>query len=120
MKKEDIKPAIHREYALDDRDDKAMYDDMLNECNDVIKIGYLTFDASRIVEVLDPIAYRCGFNDYVDSLDDRWECPECGKIHDEEDKARNCCQEEDDEQKQQIKTLKQELKNVPILRSPIH
>jgi DNA repair exonuclease SbcCD ATPase subunit len=32
-------------------------------------IGYLTFEASHVLRELDPVAYNCGFSDYIDSLD---------------------------------------------------
>ena len=32
-----------------------------------INVG-VTFNASRVLRELDPIAFRCGFNDYMDSL----------------------------------------------------
>jgi hypothetical protein len=44
-----------------------MYDEMLDECNDEIKIGYITFSPSRVLSELDPIAYSCGFSDWLDS-----------------------------------------------------
>ncbi len=51
-----------------------MYDDMLNECTPIIKIGYLEFEASRVLERLDPIAYNCGLSDYYDSICDEFYC----------------------------------------------
>ena len=84
-----------REYSLDNAADKAAYDDMLNECAGEVRIGSLVFDPARIVEELDPIAYRCGFNDWADGGPDRWECPICGEIHDNEDAAKFCCQDEE-------------------------
>lgn len=45
------------------------YDDMLNECHDEIMIGNLTFDPSDVVFNCDPIAYRCGLIDYIDSIE---------------------------------------------------
>lgn len=45
----------------------AMYDDMLDECNPEIKIGYITLSPSRVLEECDPIAYHCGFSDWIDS-----------------------------------------------------
>lgn len=50
------------------------YDDMINETTDTIKIGYIEFEASRVLEELDPIAYRCGLNDYYDSICDEYIC----------------------------------------------
>ena len=50
------------------------YDDMINETTDTIKIGYIEFEPSRVLEELDPIAYRCGLNDYYDSICDEYIC----------------------------------------------
>ena len=44
------------------------YKECIDEQGPVIVAG-MKFTASRILEELDPIAYRCGLNDYVDSLD---------------------------------------------------
>ena len=35
-----------------------MYNDMINECTPIIKIGYIEFEASRILEELDSIEYN--------------------------------------------------------------
>lgn len=44
------------------------YDELLNECHPVVKIGSLTFDPAEIVKTLDPIAYDIGLGEYYDSL----------------------------------------------------
>lgn len=44
-----------------------MYNELLDECGDV-NIGGLTYEASRVLQSVDPIAYRCGYNDYCDSI----------------------------------------------------
>jgi hypothetical protein len=51
----------------DKHDDK--YDEWLDEIYGEIMIGNISFLPSRILKELDPIAYRCGFSDYIDSLD---------------------------------------------------
>ncbi|EOK9195622.1 hypothetical protein PST17_RS13950 [Escherichia coli] len=51
----------------DKYDDK--YDEWLDEIYGEIMIGNISFLPSRILKELDPIAYRCGFSDYIDSLD---------------------------------------------------
>ena len=51
----------------DKYDDK--YDEWLDEIYGEIMIGCISFLPSHILKELDPIAYRCGFSDYVDSLD---------------------------------------------------
>jgi hypothetical protein len=45
-----------------------MYDDMIDEVSGEVKIGSLTYIASEVLRRIDPIAYDCGFNDYLDSL----------------------------------------------------
>jgi hypothetical protein len=47
---------------------RDMYDEMLNDIYDVTVIGGSKFYPSQILREMDPIAYQCGFNDYVDSL----------------------------------------------------
>ena len=45
-----------------------MYDEMLDECYDMSEVGgpFSHLLASRVLEQCDPIAYRCGFNDWLD------------------------------------------------------
>jgi hypothetical protein len=86
------------EYSLDNKEDKEKYDDMLNECTGEIKIGCLTFDASRIVEELDPTAYQCGFNDHVDGEPERWKCPICEDVFEDQDEAKWHCQEQPEDE----------------------
>jgi len=42
------------------------YDEILDEVYDEVKLGSLTFYASRIIKELDPIAYNCGIEDEFD------------------------------------------------------
>lgn len=42
------------------------YRDFIDEFNEV-KIMGMSYCASRVLEELDPTAYRCGFNDWLDS-----------------------------------------------------
>ncbi len=44
------------------------YDEMLDDCYEEIKIGNLSYFVSQVLRSVDPIAYKCGFNDYVDSI----------------------------------------------------
>ena len=46
---------------------EVMYEDMIDEVYGLINVG-VTFYASRVLKECDPIAFRCGFNDYMDSL----------------------------------------------------
>lgn len=45
-----------------------MYDEMLDECFDFAEVGgpFSHMLASRVLVQCDPIAYRCGFNDWLD------------------------------------------------------
>ena len=52
---------------LEPADVEQLFRDSLDEEGDV-QVGCLTFQRSRIVEELDPVAFRCGVNDYVDAL----------------------------------------------------
>lgn len=56
--KEDLKPI----------DLEELYRDMIDECEPVVKVCGLSFTPSRIIEELDPTAFRCGVSDYADSL----------------------------------------------------
>ena len=42
---------------------------MLNECNPMVKVGFLEFDPAYALKELDPIAYDVGFSDYVSDLE---------------------------------------------------
>lgn len=54
------------EPCVDDYEDQ--YCDSIDEMGDVV-IGSLTYQASRVLKEIDPIAYSCGLNDFVDSLE---------------------------------------------------
>jgi hypothetical protein len=53
---------------LSEEEAKANYDALLDECYPIVSIGYSEFYPSTVLKECDPIAYRCGFADYVDSL----------------------------------------------------
>jgi hypothetical protein len=42
------------------------FDEMLNESNEVIKIGTLEYLPSQVLKAVDPIAYRIGKYDFAD------------------------------------------------------
>ena len=42
------------------------FDDYLDELGDV-SLGTLTYPTSRVLLAVDPIAYRCEFNDWADA-----------------------------------------------------
>lgn len=51
-------------------DREALFDAMLDECYDLIAVGgpFAFLTPSRVLKECDPTAYRCGVNDYIDSL----------------------------------------------------
>ena len=46
---------------------EGTYDDYLDESNEDVCIGDLTFSPSTVLERCDPVAYRCGLSDYQSS-----------------------------------------------------
>lgn len=62
------------EYITDNMDDDY-YDEMLDECYEETEIAGYTYQTSYALKELDPVAYRCGKNDYFSSLssDIDWE-----------------------------------------------
>jgi predicted nucleic acid-binding Zn-ribbon protein len=54
---------------LDPDDYEDQFDDSLDDSIPEIEIGCLTYSPSHVLKNVDPTAYRCGLNDFVDSLD---------------------------------------------------
>lgn len=48
-------------------DTEEMFEEFLNECYPEIDIIGLKYQAGSALKVLDPVAFRCGHNDFVDS-----------------------------------------------------
>ena len=69
-KEAEIKDLESKRDSLElDPDDYAQeFRDFLDE-EGTVKIGSLEFYPSQIVEELDPTSFRCGLNDYLDSID---------------------------------------------------
>ena len=65
---------------LSDRELHELYDQMLDDCYEPVKIAGCEYGVSTALKNVDPIAYRCGFNDWLDS-----ECQE-GVIVEENNK----------------------------------
>jgi len=56
-----------RHYSEQDMADQ--FDGMLDDCYGTVSVAGMEYDTARALKELDPIAYRCGLLDYVDSLD---------------------------------------------------
>ena len=68
------------ETFLTHRDIEDMYNDMLDECYPDLMIAGFAYCTSRALKDCDPIAYDCGFGDYISSLlSDGWEEIEIAK-----------------------------------------
>lgn len=53
--------------ALDDSDLESRYDEMLDEVYPEVELPVGSWAMSDLLQRLDPIQYRCGFNDWLDS-----------------------------------------------------
>lgn len=58
-------------FELDPDDYEDQYRDAIEEFSGPVRIGTLEYSAAHVLEEVDPTAYRCGLNDFVDSLDIR-------------------------------------------------
>ncbi len=81
---------------------EGAYDDYLDDGCEPYHFGYLTFYPSQILSQCDPIAYRCGYTDYLDTeLSDALYELECGKIVEKNGDTFEQIGEEDDEEEKQ-------------------
>lgn len=71
-------------FEIDPDNHEDDFDEALDE-GGAVMVGGCEFLPSRILRELDPIAYRCGLNDYVDSIDlsdDADYCDLCDELAD--------------------------------------
>jgi hypothetical protein len=85
---------------LEPVDLEQLYRDMLDECEPEVKVAGLSFCASRIVEELDPVAFRCGVCDYADSLVNDSITEEIGGNHYDWREAENIVEEVEAEEEE--------------------
>lgn len=50
-----------------DRELHEMYNEFLDECYGETEIAGYHYQTSRVLKEIDPIAYRCGFSDWLDA-----------------------------------------------------
>ena len=55
------------ENKITERELYAMYDDFLNDVYGEVEIMGMKYETSYAIKDLDPVAYKCGFNDWLDS-----------------------------------------------------
>jgi len=77
MTKEEIEKEIEQRVIgeLTPVDTDALYRDMLDDCYSFECVGgiFAPMQPSRVLEHVDPVAFRCGMNDFEDSLRDDYE-----------------------------------------------
>jgi hypothetical protein len=81
------------ESDCDKVDMEAMYSDMLDECYSFESVGgpFVYMSPSKVLESMDSTAFRCGLNDYADSMRDEYvelsnghyRVEDCGLVKDE-------------------------------------
>ena len=85
---------------LDPDDYEDQFDESLDDSIPEIEIGCLTYSPSHVLKNVDPIAYRCGLNDFIDSLD----------VEDSDE--YKALQEEIDQLKSDIEDLESEIEDL--------
>ena len=91
-----VEPEEVEEDVYGDDELATMYDEMLDECYPDAECCGISVTPHIFIEEQDPTAYRCGYNDFVDSTQEtitKYICPICGEAHDDDYDAKYCCQE---------------------------
>lgn len=70
------------------------YEEKLDDIYGTVEVCGMTFGSGRALKELDPIAFRTGMNDEPEV----WVCSKCESEYETEEEARECCEEEDDEE----------------------
>lgn len=61
------------DFEPDDMEAEDAYDEMLDDCYEPFRIGSMEYSPSLVLREVDPIAYRCGLNDFTsEEPKDRW------------------------------------------------
>ena len=84
------------------------FDESLDESIPEIEIGSLTYSPSHVLKNVDPVAYRCSLNDFVDSLD----------VEDSDEYT--ALQEEIDQLKSDIEDLESEIEDLESQIAELH
>ena len=74
---------------FDPEDYEEQFDELLDESIPEIEIGNLTYSPSYVLKNVDPVAYRCSLNDFVDSLDVEKESDEYEALQNEIDQLQS-------------------------------
>ena len=57
-----------RQQLITEQTALEMYEDILNDSYRRVEFGNLSYAPATVLREVDPTAFRCGFNDFVDSL----------------------------------------------------
>ena len=74
---------------LDPDDYVTQFDESLDESIPEIEIGCLTYSPSHVLKNVDPTAYRCGLNDFADSVFDASETDDYKALQEEIDQLQS-------------------------------
>ena len=82
--------------VYDETDLRESYEDTLNEVYETVTIGYSEFSPADILRELEPVTYRVGLSDHVESLGwDEWtENHEWIEDEDEDEACEDCARED--------------------------
>lgn len=82
--------------VYDETDLRESYEDTLNEVYETVTIGYSEFSPADILRELEPVTYRVGLSDHVESLGwDEWtENHEWIEDEDEDESCEDCARED--------------------------
>lgn len=56
-------------FEISDHVEESDYDNFIDEIAGDVTILGMSYCASRVLREVDPVAYRCGFSDYCDSME---------------------------------------------------
>lgn len=92
---------------------EARYRDMLDECYDFSSVGgpFAHMSAARVLEEMDPTAYRCGKNDWMDGEDirefdgDEWDGSDLDEAKEE---VENALESEISDKEKEIEGIRSE------------
>jgi len=84
------------ELELIDLHDEDEYEEWLNEVfPEEVSICGLLYSQSNSLKKLDYCAFREGYNNWINTFENVWECGECFCQHSSEDEAEECCKEDE-------------------------
>lgn len=86
------------------------YDEMLDECYSFESVGwpFKHFRPSKVLEKLDPVGYRSGYNDWLDSVSDQYYEASDGELYTAKD-VNDAADEVDAEINEELEALEEQI-----------